>query len=85
MGPFPVYRPSPQKDPRETTNLIHDPQHRKLVQKLRKDLHDLLVETDGAHVPFGMKRGPGQSLRRIGGSNPAEFPPEYMRTKSDKE
>ena len=68
-----------QTDPQETRNLIFDPEHRDLVRDLRRELHRILVETGGAQIPFGEKRGHGSSLRRRGGSPPAAYPPQFMR------
>ncbi|MGD8237549.1 MAG: sulfatase [Armatimonadota bacterium] len=66
-------------DPRETRNLIFEPEHQGRVREMRRELHRILVETGGARIPFGEKRSHGASLRRRGGSAPAGFPPEFMR------
>lgn len=70
-----------QNDPDEMHNLIRDPKHRKLVTELRKQLHDVLVETDGARVPFNYKRSGGSNLRLRNGSKGAEFPEYLLRNK----
>ncbi|MHC4997197.1 MAG: sulfatase/phosphatase domain-containing protein [Planctomycetota bacterium] len=68
-------------DPKETHNLIHSPEHQKLIGELRRRLHDILEEADGARVPFSFKRNHGSNLRKYSGSKAAEFPPEVMRSK----
>ncbi len=73
-----------QNDPDELHNLIRDPQHRRLVTRLRKQLHDILVETGGARVPFSHKRSGGANLRLHTGSEGAVFP-EYLLRKKDRE
>jgi N-acetylglucosamine-6-sulfatase len=54
-----------QNDPEEMTNLIHESQHKKLIEELNKRLFDWLRETDGMKIPLrpdegfrGNKRGP---------------------------
>lgn len=68
-------------DPKETNNLIRDPKHAATVKKLRQQLHQVLTESGGRQVPFGMKRGPGANLRSPGGSKAANFPPHVKKEK----
>jgi N-acetylglucosamine-6-sulfatase len=68
-----------ENDPHETRNLVFDPDHQELARDMRHELHRILVKTGGAQIPFGEKRGHGASLRRQGGSGPADFPPQFMR------
>lgn len=70
-----------QNDPNETRNLIYDPAQQKRIATMRRRLHDILEEADGARVPFSFKRNQGSNLRKYSGSKAAEFPPEVMRTK----
>jgi hypothetical protein len=66
-------------DPQETKNLIFEPEHQGPVREMRRELHRIRVETGGAHVPLGEKRGHGASLRWRGGAAPGGFPPEFVR------
>jgi N-acetylglucosamine-6-sulfatase len=70
-----------KNDPRETRNLIFSAEHRQVVQRLNKEMFDLLRETDGMYIPLQADRGGVNNLRRKGGSPPAEFPPQFFREK----
>jgi len=61
-------------DPRETRNLIREPEHRQRVTQMRKQLHQRLKETGGLAIPLGFKRNHGSNQRRADGSKRAEFP-----------
>ena len=74
-----------KNDPYERKNLIYKPEHKGRVIRMRKELYEQLESTGGTQIPFGLKRGDGQGLRRISGSKPAEFPERFMREKSGKE
>jgi N-acetylglucosamine-6-sulfatase len=63
-----------KNDPRETKNLIRDPDHQQTVADMRGQLHRLLRETGGMQIPLGRKGGDGSSLRNRNGSTAAEFP-----------
>ena len=64
-----------RNDPHETTNLIRDPDHREVVNRMRRELHRELESTGGAQVSFSLKRGHGANKRDDDGSKAADFPP----------
>ncbi len=68
-----------QADPLETTNLIRSPDHQKDVNRLNRQLFETLEATDGMEIPLQPDRGRQQNLRRAGGSETADFPPELVR------
>ncbi len=68
-----------KNDPHERKNLIRDPAHQKTVREMRERLYEVLRETGGMQIPFGMKRGPGAALRNASGSQAAEFPNHLLR------
>jgi N-acetylglucosamine-6-sulfatase len=68
-----------ESDPSETTNLIRDPAYAAVCREMRDALDAELRARNAAHVPFGKKRGPGQTLRRRDGSPPAVFPDDVLR------
>ncbi len=68
-----------QDDPRETQNLIRDPNHQQRVSQMRRQLYDQLKETNGLAIPLGRKRGEGSNARKRGGSDRAEFPSYLLR------
>jgi len=74
-----------QNDPRETNNLIRSPKHKETVKKMRRELYATLKADSGASVPFGLKRGTGDNLRRRTGSKPAAFPEHVKRNKNARD
>lgn len=72
-------------DPRETENLIREPQHRQRVNAMRARLHRRLEQTGGLSIPLGFKRGHGNNQRRAGGSERAGFPPFMIRRPASSE
>ena len=68
-----------KNDPQEKRNLINTPSYKKRVKEMRKELHDILVKSNGAKVPFSHKRGTGANLRLRSGSKAAEYPEEVLR------
>jgi N-acetylglucosamine-6-sulfatase len=74
-----------QADPQETNNLIRSPEHQKVVREMRQALYNQLQETGGLSVQLGFKRGDGANLRRLSGSEAADFPPHVMRKKNGQE
>ena len=68
-----------QHDPGETRNLISSSQHQPIVREMNKKLFAVLQETDGMAIPLQPDRGRSMNLRRDGGSEAAEFPPELVR------
>ena len=71
-----------QEDPEEKHNLIFRPEHRQRINRMRADLHEILVASDANRVPFSHKRTMGANLRRESGSQPADFPPQLLREKN---
>ncbi|MFP5379519.1 MAG: sulfatase/phosphatase domain-containing protein, partial [Vicinamibacteria bacterium] len=67
-----------QQDPDETRNLIEEPQHRELAQKLRGQLFAELDRLDGMAIPLYPLRGGQQRLRNPAGSTAAPFPPALI-------
>ena len=74
-----------QNDPLEEHNLIFKKEHQKRIQKMRADLHAILVKAKANRVPFSHKRRMGANLRLESGSKPAKFPPQLLRKKNAKE
>jgi N-acetylglucosamine-6-sulfatase len=72
-------------DPKETKNLINDPEHKAVVARMRKKLFEELEKADGMNIPLFPDRGNSQNLRRKAGSKAADFPDFLMRNKSGKE
>ncbi len=73
-----------QTDPEEKHNLIFEKGQQERIKQMRADLHKLLADADAARVPFSKKRSMGQNLRLESGSDPAEFPPQLMRSKDQR-
>lgn len=67
-----------EADPLETRNLIRDPEHRGLVDRLNRQLFETLAATDGMYIPLAPDRGGSQNLRRRGGSKAADFPAYFF-------
>jgi N-acetylglucosamine-6-sulfatase len=72
-----------QRDPHEQTNLIHEPEHAELVNKLNAKLFDMLEATDGTHLPLLRDRGKVFPLRHPRRAKQAEFPVEYFIEPAD--
>ena len=68
-----------QVDPGETNNLIFSPQHQRIGKEMNEKLFGILRETDGMAITLQPDRGRSMNLRRAGGSDAAEFPPELIR------
>ena len=73
------------KDPKETKNLISDPQFKPLAEKMRKKLFEELEKINGMEIPLFPDKGGSMNLRREAGSPAAEFPQNLLRKKSAKE
>ena len=65
-------------DPLETRNLVRDPAHREVADRLNRELFDTLAATGGMYIPLAPDRGDTQNLRRRGGSKAADFPPSVF-------
>jgi len=74
-----------KNDPHEEHNLIFDEEHQPRITEMRSDLHQILADADANRVPFSHKRGMGSNLRLRSGSQPADFPPQWMRDKNAQE
>lgn len=70
------------KDPRETRNLIHEPEYKQLVSQLRQQLHRRLKETGGLAIPLGFKRNHGSNLRSANGTKRAKFPARLIQNQA---
>lgn len=67
-----------QEDPLERRNLIRDPAHREIADRMRAQLFETLEQTGGLYIPLAPDRGSLQNLRRRTGSGQAEFPPYFF-------
>ncbi len=73
------------KDPKESKNLINDPEFKQVADKMRKKLFEEMEKVDGLNIPLFPDRGGSMNLRRRAGSGAAEFPEHMLRNKSGKE
>ena len=67
-----------QDDPLEMKNLIDSPEHRPVVQRMNRQLFDLLEQTGGMSIPLYPDRGPVIGLRAPGAERAAPFPPVFI-------
>lgn len=65
-----------QADPLEANNLIFAPGHEGIVEKLNRQLFEVLESTDGMSMPLSRDAGQVQRLRRKDKAKAAEFPPQ---------
>lgn len=72
-------------DPDEEHNLIFEEQEKLRIAKMRFDLHTILEDANANQVPFSRKTGMGSNLRSKQGSEPAEFPEQWMRGKDSED
>ncbi len=72
-------------DPLEEHNLIFDPQQQQLIRTMRADLHKILEEAHANRVPFSHKRSMGSNLRSKNGSEPADFPEQWIKGKKTED
>lgn len=68
-----------QADPHETRNLIQETAHAGTVKQMNRQLFQLLKETGGMSIPLLPDAGGINNKRRIGGSEPGEFPPVMLQ------
>lgn len=68
-----------RSDPHELKNLIRDPSHKQVVEKLNHRLFAALQATDGMYIPLQPDRGGQNNLRRADGSRAADFPSYLLR------
>jgi N-acetylglucosamine-6-sulfatase len=63
------------EDPLETQNLIHSPDHQQIIQRMNKEMFDILAETGGMYIPLNADRTlKQQNLRNPAGPKASEFP-----------
>ncbi|MCD6052349.1 MAG: acetylglucosamine-6-sulfatase, partial [Verrucomicrobia bacterium] len=72
-------------DPKETKNLINSPEHKAIATRMRQKLFAELEKVEGLNIPLFPDKGGSSNLRRINGSEAADFPEQLMRRKSGKE
>jgi N-acetylglucosamine-6-sulfatase len=68
-----------QADPLEANNLIFSPGHEGIVEKLNRQLFEMLEATDGMSMPLSPDAGNMQRLRRADKAKAAEFPPQLLK------
>ncbi|WP_145363536.1 sulfatase family protein [Stratiformator vulcanicus] len=66
-------------DPNERDNLIFEPEHKQLVDRLRKRLYKELSSRGAARVPFSEKENHGRGLRIDNGKGGGDFPKPFIR------
>lgn len=66
-----------QAEPLEANNLIFSSGHEGIVEKLNKQLFEMLEATDGLSMPLSPDAGQVQRLRRRDKAKSAEFPPQF--------
>ncbi|MGD9562878.1 MAG: sulfatase [Pyrinomonadaceae bacterium] len=66
-------------DPLESNNLVSDPEHRETVDRMRRELFDVMQRTGGMYIPLKEQRWGQQNLRREDKKKAAEFPPQLVR------
>ncbi|MDX2268470.1 MAG: sulfatase [Bryobacter sp.] len=63
------------EDPLETRNLIHSPDHKAIIQRMNKEMFDILNQTGGMYIPLNADRTLNQqNLRAPAGPKAADFP-----------
>ena len=67
-----------QADPLEANNLIFSPGHEGIVEKLNRQLFEVLEATDGMSIPLSRDVGKVQRLRRGDKAKAAEFPAQLI-------
>lgn len=72
-----------RSDPNETTNLINDEQHQKIIRNHRSSLFKLLEETQGNLMPLLPDKGSVYPLRNPKKSKPADFPDSFYYRKGN--
>ena len=68
-----------QADPLEANNLIFAPGHEAIVQRMNRNLFDVLEATGGMSLPLTRDAGDVQRLRRSDRAKAAEFPPQLLQ------
>jgi N-acetylglucosamine-6-sulfatase len=69
-----------EADPRELTNMIHDPAHAERVVAMRRRLYEIQSGGDGAHeILYTARRSEGAVLRHESDPSAAPFPASWIR------
>lgn len=68
-----------KNDPHEKRNLAYDPSQKSHVQRMRRQLFELLDQTGGSTMPLSPDRGQRFEQRRPRGSPQAPYPPVYFQ------
>jgi len=66
-------------DPQENNNLLAQPGHEDLAQRLSGNLFRILEQTDGMQIPLSADAGGRNELRNPKGEGQAPFPPAFFR------
>ncbi|MBT2246920.1 sulfatase [Sphingobium sp. BHU LFT2] len=66
-------------DPHENNNLLAQPGHEDLAQRLSGNLFRILEQTDGMQIPLSADSGGRNELRNAKGEGQAPFPPSFFR------
>jgi N-acetylglucosamine-6-sulfatase len=66
-------------DPQENNNLLAQPGHEDLAQRLSGNLFRILEQTDGMQIPLSADSGGRNELRNTKGEGQAPFPPSFFR------
>lgn len=68
-----------EADPLEVDNLIFSPGHERVIEKLNKQLFQILKDTGGMSIPIAQDAGEVNRLRRPDKAKAAEFPPQLLK------
>jgi N-acetylglucosamine-6-sulfatase len=68
-----------QNDPQEMQNLIYDPQHVQIANRMRNQLFAALEKTQGMQIPLFPDRGGQSNLRNPGKSHAVDYPAPLYR------
>jgi len=71
-------------DPTENNNLLAQPGHEALAQRLSHKLFTLLEETGGMQIPLSVDAGGRNELRSPSGAGQAPFPPSFFRPQTKR-
>lgn len=69
-----------KNDPNETTNLLHNPEFRKIARNMEDRLYEMMDDLGGMQIPLNAPRGgsANKRLRSRGGENAADFPLPFI-------
>lgn len=66
-------------DPQENNNLLAQPGHEDLAQRLSGNLFKILEQTGGMQIPLSADAGGRNELRNVKGEGQAPFPPTFFQ------